>query len=207
MSADYLFGLTDNRQYRNIDVDALRLSDAAIEVLKSGKLNNRLVSEVLTHEDFLSLLSAVEIYVDRKVLPQMNTINQLYKFAEETIKAQGITNDGDEVIKLLQQTVVNEDEYLRYRISERFNELMKKLFDAHKKDALPETEMDALKEIKEGLKTYQQEKENQTAARAKLALLAKQIGLNIGELTDEEIAALMKALEKSQVLKKYRGRK
>ena len=84
---------------------------------------------------------------------------------------------------------------------------MKKLFDAHKKDALPDADQDALKEIREGLETYRQEKESIGAARAKLVLLAKQIGLNVSELTDEEIAVLMKALNKSQTLKKYRGRK
>ena len=84
---------------------------------------------------------------------------------------------------------------------------MKKLFDAHKKDALPDADQDALKEIREGLETYRQEKENTGAARAKLVLLAKQIGLNVSELTDEEIAVQMKALNKSQTLKKYRGRK
>jgi hypothetical protein len=185
----------------------LRLSDAAIEVLKDGKLNRRLLSEIISHEDFNALLNAVEIYVDRKVVPQMNTLNQLYQLAEEKIKEQGIAKDGDGILSTLQQAVVNEDEYLRFRISERFNELMKKLFDAHKKDALPDVEMDALKEIKKGLATYQQEKENVGAARAKLILLAKQIGLNASDLTDEEIAVLMKALNKSQVLKKYRGRK
>jgi transcriptional regulator with XRE-family HTH domain len=207
VSADYLFGLTDNRRHRNVEIDALRLSDAAIEVLKGGKLNNRLVGEVIAHEDFPALLSAIEIYVDRKVLPQINAVNQMYQLAEEAIKAQGIAQDGDEVLALLQKTVVNEDEYLRYRISERFNAMMKKLFDEHKKDALPDTQQDVLKEFKEGLQTYQRERETQTAERAKLVLLAKQIGLNIGELPDEEIAVLMKALRKSQVLKKYRGRK
>ena len=47
VSTDYLFGLTDNRQHRHIDVDVLRLSDPAIEVLKGEKVNNRLVSEIL----------------------------------------------------------------------------------------------------------------------------------------------------------------
>ena len=41
----------------------------------------------------------------------------------------------------------------------------------------------------------------------KLILLAKQIGLNVSALTDEEIAVVMKALNKSQILKKYHGRK
>lgn len=30
--------------------------------------------------------------------------------------------------------MIDEDEYLRYRISERFNMVMKSLFDSHKKD-------------------------------------------------------------------------
>ena len=33
VSIDYLFGLTDNRQHRHIEVDALRLSDPVIETL------------------------------------------------------------------------------------------------------------------------------------------------------------------------------
>jgi len=52
VSTDYLFGVTDNRQHRHIEIDTLSLSDAAIEVLKSKKLNNRLVSELLSRADF-----------------------------------------------------------------------------------------------------------------------------------------------------------
>lgn len=34
VSTDYLFGVTDNRQHRHIEIDALSLSDSAIETLK-----------------------------------------------------------------------------------------------------------------------------------------------------------------------------
>ena len=206
VSADYLFGLTDNRQHRNVEIDTLRISDAAIEVLKEGKMNNRLISEILAHEDFFTLLSSMEIYVDRKVIPQMNAMNQMYKLAEETIKSQGLAENGDEILALLQQTVVNEDEYLRYRISERFNILMKKLFDAHKKDVLPDTQQDILKEYKEGLQNYLADKETQSAGKAKLILLGKQIGLNMNDLTNEEVNAVIKALQKSQTYKKYHNK-
>ena len=101
VSTDYLFGVTDNRQHRHIEVDALRLSDATIEMLKSGKYNNRLVNELLEHPDFPRLLSAIEVYIDRKVLPQMNTMNAMYKIAESTIKEKFEIADNDEAIKLL----------------------------------------------------------------------------------------------------------
>ena len=194
--------MTDNRQYRHIKVDALKLSDAAIETLTGEKFNNRLVSELLSHPDFPKLLSAIEVYIDRKVLPQMNAMNAMYKIAESTIKENFEVTKNDEVIALLQEAVVDEDEYLRYRISERFNDLMKKLFDAHKKDALPSEQTSIIQELKD----YPVRKEQEEKARWKLTFLAKQIGLNITELTDEELRILMKALEKSDVLRRARRR-
>jgi hypothetical protein len=45
---------------RNVEIDTLWLSDKAIEVLKNGQLNRRLLSELISHEDFSALLGAVE---------------------------------------------------------------------------------------------------------------------------------------------------
>ena len=112
-----------------------------------GKVNNRLVSELLAHPDFSQLLNSIEIYIDRKVLPQMNAMNAMYKFAENTITGRFEVADNDEHIALLQELVVDEDDYLRYRISERFNLIMKSLFDAHKKDALPNEQADTLQDL------------------------------------------------------------
>jgi len=36
VSMDYLFGVTDNRQHRNVEIDALSLSDSAIETLENS---------------------------------------------------------------------------------------------------------------------------------------------------------------------------
>jgi transcriptional regulator with XRE-family HTH domain len=204
VSTDYLFDVTDNRQHRHIEVDALRLSDPAIETLKGEKLNNRLLSELVAHPGFPALMDAMEIYVDRKVLPQMNTMNAMYKIAEEAIRDKFETEDGDGVISLLQEAVVNEDEYLRYRISERFNAIMKSLFDAHKKDALPDGQADVLREMKTALEDFPARQESEEKARWKMGFLAKQIGLNISGLTDEETAILMKALQKSELYRRGR---
>ena len=78
VSADYLFGLTDNRQYRNVDIDKLALSDEAVSELISGRLNNRLLSEIITHPDFAELLAALEIFVDRRILENMEIVNASY---------------------------------------------------------------------------------------------------------------------------------
>lgn len=61
MSTDCLCGIAENRKYRNIKVDALFLSDNAVEVLKGKKINNRLISELHSHSCFQQLLSAMEV--------------------------------------------------------------------------------------------------------------------------------------------------
>ena len=206
VSTDYLFGLTDNEQHRHIEVDALKLSDPAIETLTGEKFNNRLVSELIAHPDFPKLLNAIEIYIDRKIFPQMNAMNVMYKLAENSIKDNFTVKGNDEIIALLQEAIVDEDEYLRYRISERFNELMKSLFDAHKKDSLPDEQASILQELKDDLQSYPLKEKQEEKERWRVAHWAKKLDLDTTKLTDEELRVLIKALEKSGKYKQGRRR-
>ena len=65
------FGLTETKNHPNTTLSELHLSDGAIDILKSGKLNNRLICEILCHEHFRRLLVDSEIYVDR--ISEMHT--------------------------------------------------------------------------------------------------------------------------------------
>ena len=48
VSADYLLGLSENRNEYSSDISALKLDDDAIGILKSGTINNRLICEDIT---------------------------------------------------------------------------------------------------------------------------------------------------------------
>ena len=65
VSADYLMGLTETKNHPNTELEALHLGDGAIEVLKDGQFNHRLLSELICHKDFQRLMLDAEIYVDR----------------------------------------------------------------------------------------------------------------------------------------------
>ena len=52
VSTDYLLGLTEQKNHPNTELDALHLGDDAIEVLRTGKFNHRLLSELICHNDF-----------------------------------------------------------------------------------------------------------------------------------------------------------
>ncbi len=48
----------------NTPIYELHLSDEVVELLKSGRINNRLLCEIISHEKFKELLADAEIYVD-----------------------------------------------------------------------------------------------------------------------------------------------
>ena len=56
VSTDYLMGLSENKNHPNTELQALHLSDDMVELLSSGKINNRLLCELATHPNFQQLM-------------------------------------------------------------------------------------------------------------------------------------------------------
>ena len=77
VSTDYLLGLTETKNHPNTDLYDLHLSDEMIDLLKSGKLNNRLLSELALHKHFQRFLVDIEIFVDRIADMRINDIMNL----------------------------------------------------------------------------------------------------------------------------------
>ena len=52
VSVDYLLCRTENREQINTPLTELHLNDEMVALLKSGRINNRLLCELATHKDF-----------------------------------------------------------------------------------------------------------------------------------------------------------
>ena len=61
VSADYLLGISENNVEANTPFEELHLTDDAIAVLKSGKINTRLLSEIISHPSFRKMMIDSEI--------------------------------------------------------------------------------------------------------------------------------------------------
>ena len=75
VSCDYLMGRTETKNHPNTALHELHLSDASIDVLKTGKFNHRLLSELICHKDFQRFMLDAEIYVDRIADMRVNDMN------------------------------------------------------------------------------------------------------------------------------------
>lgn len=130
---DYLLGFTESRITRNVALNELGLSDIAIKVLLSKEQSPQLVSKLIEHPDFTHLINAIDVYVRQLAAPNISTVNNLTRIAEHGIKnyyADGKPKpEGyDEAIRYMNETVVQEDEFLRYQITERFNQILRDMY-------------------------------------------------------------------------------
>ena len=75
VSADYILGLSTNREPENIPLLSLCISDSAADFLRDEDTNSRLLSEIISHPAFRQFLIDAEVYVDGYVDDAIQTYN------------------------------------------------------------------------------------------------------------------------------------
>lgn len=209
VSLDYLFGVTDNLQHRHIEVDKLRLTDEAIEVLVSGKLNNRLMCEIIAHPDFPELLSALEVYIDRKFSANIEIMNVAYQKGLDELKDKGLLPEKRDIdIAAIRESIMDGDDYLRFRLTQRFEKLALDLYDSHEKEALSEIGKGYVNEyIKQAgmyLKTYE---ETDDKPEATYQLLMEQLRIDAKKVLPHEKEVMLRFLSRSKATGRLLRRK
>ena len=136
---DYLLGFTESRITKNIELKELGLSDKAIEVLITKRQDNELVSQLIEHSEFSNLINAIDIYVKQIAAKSINTINNLtavvQRGVENYVAGAGMPDGYGAAMNYINETKVDEDEFLRYRITERFNQILRDVYSANAEKA------------------------------------------------------------------------
>lgn len=199
VSADYILGLTENRNHSYTELNELHLNDQMVSLLKEGKINTRLLCELATHEDFPKLLADIEIYVDRIASMQIDTLNATVDVVRQEILNKYQPAEDDIYLKTLAAAHVEEDEYFSHRIHKDIDGIIRDLRENHKTDpsTAPETTVaeDIRKELEAAAKFSGSDQERQAR------IFCSQLGINYDNLYPEEFAALVNILKKSKFLK------
>ena len=110
-SVDYLLGLTDNREYLDTPLAELHLTDEAVALLKSGRVNNRLLCEIISHEKFAELLADAEIYVDGMAAMRFHDINSSLAAVRAMILEAHPEAAADRYLKILEAGQIAEEDF------------------------------------------------------------------------------------------------
>ena len=207
VSTDYLLGMTETKNHPNTELHELGLSDGMIELLKNGKLNNRLLCELVTHEGFRRFLVDTEIYVDRIADMRVNDMNALLEATRRTILEKQDVGEDDLHVRTLKLAQVSEDDFFSHVMHKDLDVIARDIRDAHQKDTttadVASPAADAAAKLQEALNFEGSPQEKQAR------VLLTELGIDYDKLTREEFVTLIGILKKSSLMKrpiKQRGK-
>ena len=194
---EYLLGLTENKKHSKTSLADLHLSDDAVDVLSSGTVNNRLLSELIAHPEFARLMADMEIYVDGIVSMQIRNLNSLLESARTAILEKYHPKEDDTLLTL-KATQIDEDEYFARVVSEDVERILKEVKKAHSNDS----ENISLDDPTASLKEYLDELSGTESGDQKwIKIFCKELRLPYAKLTETEKNWLIQISRKSELLK------
>ena len=208
VTADYLLGLSETKNYPNADLADLHLSDDMIELLKRGLVDNSLLCELAVHPDFPRFMADLEIYVNGVAVKQVQTVNAIVDTMSATIMKQHNPGLTDPQLRQLVAAHIDDDSFCRYVIQQDINGIALDLREAHKDDFFSVPEDNPLKGLLQA--ADEAASEDSDPEQASLAFICKRLRLNYKKLSEEERKWLKRIAQKSDLLKNpkpQRGRK
>ena len=199
VSTDYLLGLTEQKNHPNTELDALHLGDDAIEVLRTGKFNHRLLSELICHKDFQRFMLDAEIYVDRIADMRVNDMNAVLEAVRQMALMKNGGEENDLHLRTLEVAQIREDEYFGSLIADDLKGILCDIREQHRPDTMTADETTLVATVQGQLQDAMNFEGSVEEKKAK-ALLAT-LGIDYDAITMEQFVNLIEVLKLSKHLK------
>ena len=199
VSTDYLLGLTEQKNHPNTELEALHLGDDAIEVLRTGKFNHRLLSELICHKDFQRFMLDAEIYVDRIADMRVNDMNAVLEAVRQMALMKNGGDENDLYLRTLEVAQIREDEYFGSLIADDLKGILRDIRNDHRPDTMTADESSLAAAVQGQLQDAMNFEGSSEEKKAK-ALLAT-LGIDYDAITMEQFVNLIEVLKLSKHLK------
>ena len=196
VSSDYLMGRTETKNHPNTALHELHLSDDAIDVLKTGNFNHRLLSEMICHKNFQTLMLDAEIYVDRIADMRIHDMNAVLEAVRHLALAKHKGEDEDLYLRTLAVAQVQEEEYFGHVITKDMAAILHDIRETHKADSTTADQTSAAAQVHQQLENAVNFEGSSDEKKAK-ALLAT-LGIDYDAITMEQFVNLIDVLKLSK---------
>ena len=203
VSTDYLLGLTENKNPANAELQALHLRDDAVDAIRDGKYNKRLLSELLVHDKFQQLMVDAEVYVDRIADSRINDMNTMLEAVRQQIIQQYAVEDEDLHTRTLALAQIQTAEYFKQVLSDDLIGILSDIRETHKQDVTTADGESAAEAVSEYLKTAMSYEGSSQEKQARVYLAG--LGIDYDAMFKEEFVTLIEILQKSEKLRIRQG--
>ena len=199
VSCDYLMGRTETKNHPNTALHELHLSDASIDVLRTGKFNHRLLSELICHKDFQRFMLDAEIYVDRIADMRVNDMNAVLEAVRQMALMKNGGEENDLHLRTLEVAQIREDEYFGSLIADDLKGILHDIREQHRPDTMTADEVSFAENMQNQLREAMNF-EGSSEEKQIRSFLAT-FGIDYDKLTKEQFVTLIDILKLSKYLK------
>ncbi len=175
------------------------MGDDAIEVLRTGKFNHRLLSELICHRDFQRFMLDAEIYVDRIADMRVNDMNAVLEAVRQMALMKNGGGENDLHLRTLEVVQIREDEYFGSLIADDLKGILRDIREQHRPDTMTADESSFAAAVQSQLQDAMnfEGSSEEKKARSFLATL----GIDYDKLSKEQFVTLIEILKLSKHMK------
>ena len=199
VSTDYLLCQTENKNHPNTELNALHLSDDAVDVLRDGRFNHRLLSELICHKDFQRFMLDAEIYVDRIANMRVNDMNAVLEAVRQMALMKNGSDANDLHLRTLEVAQIREDEYFGSLIADDLKGILRDIRNEHRPDTMTADETSLVATVQGQLQDAMNF-EGSSEEKQIRSFLAT-FGIDYDLLSKEQFVTLIEILKLSKYLK------
>lgn len=202
VSSDYLLGLTENKNHPNTALRELHLSDSAVDVLKSGQLNTRLLGEMICHPAFHRFLIDIEICVDRIADMRLKDMNLLLEQTRQKVIEKYHPEKDNLPLRTLELAQIDEEMFYGHVLHQDLDAIVKDIRTAHEKGSTTadqQTEAEATTQNMALLLAEALDYEGTTDEK-RAFLVCRTLDIKYDRLSDEEKVIFARVCKKSPKL-------
>lgn len=199
VTTDYLMGVSNLEKEADAEIQELRLTNGALDILKSGGFNRLLLSEIICHKDFRRLMVDMEIFVDHIASMQIDNLNHVMGTARDIVQKQYHPDENELFYRTAELGKIPADEYVSSVLRDDLTDILRDIREAHPKKATDEIDSSyaAMEEFQEKVQAVAEAEGSPEERAAKLCLAAW--GIDYNKLTPEEFVVLVGILDKSKL--------
>ena len=213
VSTDYLLCRTELRKHKNQSVSDLHLNDDAIQILTDKKYNPRLLSELLTHENFKKFMTDLEIYIDGFNDKGIQIANAFLDVMRCKLTELG-ADSTDAFASVFDNSHIEAEQYYMNILSTDLKPIVSDLRNTHMKDSNTASDIDYQSMVKNIIDDFttqipttaddDTESSNDAYINGLLLLFCKNLEMKVTQLSVEEKQTLKEIFSCSKPAKEHR---
>lgn len=199
VSTDYLLCQTENRNHPNTELTELHLNDDMVELLRSGRINNRLLCEIATHENFIRLMADAEIYVDGIATKRFRDLNESLEMERANIISQYQPEIADNILQTLEAAEIQEEDFFCHTTNKEWDTILHDIRKDHEQDIESEPDISTTQKIITDIKRAMFNPTDYVELYCRV--MCYQLEINYNKLSEEERKIFQQIMKKSAPFK------